>query len=327
MKVEPIDFVCYEAADLIREHPPIWQHPNKEVVYEIACSSGFPFSGEVVYVRWPAQTLPNSVPEPLPITVCSGVFEYAVPTDSLSVEWHMNFADPSLFVVYGSRLLAQDELQVAEHPVLGSLREALIAQDMIAETVDALDNPTPVTVTGVQRRCVINTLPNPEIGCPNGLYGNAFAAATEKQVRTVTAALTPPTVSNILAMAAIPGGYGEYSRKEILSVLTTAYTGFLAAHTESRRLLSTVTRTVIHTGFWGCGAFGGNRSLMVMLQKLAGDLAGVELVFWAFDESGVRLADAACQRVVQMYKTADTLDEVVNLMVHEKFKWGISDGN
>jgi hypothetical protein len=39
--------------------------------------------------------------------------------------WHVNFADPQLFVAYGSQLLAQDELQAAEHPLLGSIREAL----------------------------------------------------------------------------------------------------------------------------------------------------------------------------------------------------------
>jgi len=52
---------------------------------------------------------------------------------------------------------------------------------------------------------------------------------------------------------------------------------------------------VIHTGFWGCGAFGGNRRLMTILQSLAGDLAGVETVFRAFDKPGVELARDARQ--------------------------------
>ncbi len=50
---------------------------------------------------------------------------------------------------------------------------------------------------------------------------------------------------------------------------------------------------LIHTGFWGCGAFGGNRTLMVILQALAADLAGVETVFWAVDKRGVELAEEA----------------------------------
>ncbi len=33
--------------------------------------------------------------------------------------WHVNFADRHLFVAYGSPLMAQDEIQCMEHPVLG----------------------------------------------------------------------------------------------------------------------------------------------------------------------------------------------------------------
>ncbi len=45
-----------------------------------------------------------------------------------AVEWHVNFADPRLFTAYGLGLFAQDEMQVAEHPALGALREALHAR-------------------------------------------------------------------------------------------------------------------------------------------------------------------------------------------------------
>jgi len=224
-------------------------------------------------------------------------------------------------------LLAQDELQVAEHPWLGSIREALLSRGRAAVTVDRFGNPTPVTITGVQRRCVINTLPNPEGGSPNGLYGNAFARATEEQVRTATRPLAPPTISNILAMAAPPGGYGEYRREEILHILTTAYTGFSAARVESQRLVPTASRTVIHTGFWGCGAFGGNRTLMTILQNLASDLAGVEVVFWAFDEAGVKVATYARRWYERQRECSPAVSSLLDRLVGEKFRWGVSDGN
>jgi hypothetical protein len=38
----------------------------------------------------------------------------------------VNFADEHLFVAYASRLFAQDEIQVAEHPSLGHLKEKLV---------------------------------------------------------------------------------------------------------------------------------------------------------------------------------------------------------
>ena len=47
-------------------------------------------------------------------------------------------------------------------------------------------------------------------------------------------------------------------------MLASAYSGFLAA-----RLESAGAPTVVHTGYWGCGAFGRNRELRAMLQVLA----------------------------------------------------------
>ena len=101
-----------------------------------------------------------------------------------------------------------------------------------------------------------------------------------------TRALVPPTISNILAMAAPAWGNGDYTEQEIAYVLNAAFTGFSAARRESKRFAGASSRAVIHTGFWGCGAFGGNRSLMTILQAMAGDLAGVDIEFWAFDQAG-----------------------------------------
>lgn len=296
-------------------------------MYEIGCSSGFPFEGRVVYARWPARELPEQVSPQARFTIRRGTFAYEPGGEPDVVDWHLNFADARLFVAYASRLLAQDELQVAEHPVLGSIREALLARGMPAVTRDPQGRPTPVTITGVQRRCAINTQPDPAAGHPQGLYGNAFGRATEEQVRAATRALIPPTISHILAMAAPDGGSGEYRREEILDVLTTAFTGFLAAQTESRRLAGGEAQAVIHTGFWGCGAFGGNRSLMTILQALAADLAGVDVVFWASDRSGVEIATDARRWYEQVRAGYPMVDSLVNRLVEEKFYWGISDGN
>jgi len=325
--MEPIHNASFEAGELIRQHPPQWDDRNKQTVFEIASSSEFPIEGQVVYARWPVQGLPEHVPSPSPFAVRPGLFAYGVPEEPTTVAWHLNFADPHLFVAYGSPLMAQDELQVAEHPVLGSVREALLSRGVLPVTVDRYGNPTPVTVTGIQRRCAIDTLPNPAIGCPNGLYGNAFARATGEQVRAVTTPLSPPTISNILAMASLVGGRGEYSRDEMLSILTTAYTGFMAARAESVRLVPGAARTVIHTGFWGCGAFGGNRRLMTILQSLAGDLAGTETVFWAFDEPGVQFA-ADSRRWYELVREGEpSVDSLLDCFVEERFQWGVSDGN
>ena len=73
-----------------------------------------------------------------------------------AAEWHVNFADPALFVAYGSSLFAQDEMQVAEHPALGALAEALRAGARVALTEQG-GKATPVLVAGVERRCRVAT--------------------------------------------------------------------------------------------------------------------------------------------------------------------------
>jgi hypothetical protein len=255
------------------------------------------------------------------------VFTYAQNPASAAVEWHMNFADPQLFIAYGSALLAQDELQVAEHPLLGSLREALVSLGKEPETVDANGRPTPITISGVQRRCAIDTAPSPKEGRPRGLYGNAFARAPVEKVIAATRPLSPPTISHILAMAAPSGGYGLYRREEIVYAVSAAHSGFSGARAESGRLAATASRTVIHTGFWGCGAFGGNRVLMTILQALAADLADVDVVFHAFDDAGVALAERARARYERLRASTSTVAQVLDALMEQRFSWGESDGN
>src|SRR5262245_36922412 len=210
MTSEPLDRLDFDASKLIEAYPPQWQHRNKQVVFDLICSANYPFEGQIAYARWPEQQLPPIRRERSQVRIHPGVFTYAAAQGSATVEWHMNFADPDLFAAYGSPHLAQDELQVAEHPILGSLREALDAMGKPPETADARYQSTPITITGVQRRCAIDTLPNAKAGRPRGLYGNAFARASASEVTAATEVIVPPTISNILAISAPTGGDGDY---------------------------------------------------------------------------------------------------------------------
>jgi hypothetical protein len=327
MEAKPLEQVTFDVDSLIQDHPPRWNDRNKRLVYEIACSSGFPFQGQMTYARWPEEEPPAEISTRQQFSVSAGVFEYSAPAESAMIAWHLNFADPRLFVAYGSSLLAQDELQVAEHPILGSVRESLNSTGKPPRTLDEHGRPTPITVTGVQRRCAIDTLSNPAAGRPSGLYGNAFARASAEQVTSATKPLSPPTISNILAVAAPPGGYGEYSHEQITYILNAAYTGFSAARRESERLVPAGSHTIIHTGFWGCGAFGGNRTLMTVLQALAAGLAAVDIVFWAFDKHGADLAENARRQYNRLCDMTSSVSHLLDHLVQEKFPWGVSDGN
>jgi hypothetical protein len=176
---------------------------------------------------------------------------------------------------------------------------------------------------GAPRRCRVATDPDPEQGRPRGLYGNAFAAASQDVVRRATTRIDPPTVTNLIAIAA-PTGDGRYTVRQIERVLTTAYTGFRAAMLQSRG-----SPTVVHTGFWGCGAFGGNRELMALLQVLAAGMAGIErLVFHTVHAGGNVAFDAAIQRIRRSLseQSIDTR-HALNRIAAMNFEWGVSDGN
>ncbi len=315
--------LTFTAGDLFAQYPPVFRHANKATVFELAGASG---AGEVVYARWREAALPETVGEMLPFEASAGVFEYPETTPADEVHWHLNFADNDLFFAYGSPLFAQDEMQVAEHPVLACLREALCAQGRQPFASDSITKRcTPVTVTGVQRRCAVNTAPS--ASSSSGLYGNLFARASRAQVVAATRLLNPATMSNILAIAAPSKGYGEYRAAELETILVTAYTGFAAAAEESRRVAPAARTVVVHTGFWGCGAFGSNRTVMTFLQLLAADLAGVRLRFWAVDAPGLATVNAVREAYELRRELSDDVETLLMQLEAAGHRWGVSDGN
>ncbi|HEX4452855.1 MAG TPA: hypothetical protein VH143_18400 [Kofleriaceae bacterium] len=250
----------FDASDL---PPAILRHPHKRLAYELAMSGPAP-SGSIEVTRWRSGDVPTRSSE-TELVIEPGYYRYGdEPTT-----WHVNFADPSLFYAYGSALLAQDELQCLEHPALGQLREALGEHANTEDDAGA----TPVLVKHVERRCALA-----------GLYGNAFATASADEIRAALSLVRPPTHTNLIAIAA-PVGSGVYSRRELELIASTAYTGFAAAVNEGA--------IEVRTGFWGCGAFGGNRLVMTAMQLYAARLAGVARVrFYAFDDAGRADANA-----------------------------------
>ena len=190
--------------------------------------------------------------------------------------------------------------------------------------------PTPVLVTGVERRCRVATDPNDAEGRPSGLYGNAFARAGADTVVRATTRIHPATITNLIAMAAPPGGYGRYRVDEIELVLSTAFTGFRAAVLESQRDRGARVRVAVHTGYWGCGAFGGNRSLMALLQVLAARMAGLDrLVFHTGAPGGGGPLDEGLSLMRRDLGTGPHRSTRGALAgIHAMaFEWGVSDGN
>ena len=330
---EPFVRLSFEIPELVADHPPRLSDRNKKVVFEVASPSGMSHRGRLDYSRWASLPWPESVDPGAAMRRAvdrPGFFDYEPEPDRPgAVEWHVNFADPILFVAYGSGLFAQDEMQVAEHPALGSLCEALRARAIRTMTEED-GRPTPVLMMGVPRLCRVATEPDVAEGRPHGLYGNAFARADPAVVRRATTRIDPPTITNLIAMAAPSVGTGRYRADEIEGVLATAFTAFRAAAIESARSRGAGSPVVVHTGFWGCGAFGGNRVLMTTLQAIAAELAGVDrIVFHTGDPSGVASIRAMRRLFDESLIDGSVLDvsDLIRRIDAEGFEWGMSDGN
>jgi len=61
MKAEPMDRVQFDGGKIMRDHPPQWNHPNKQAVFALICSTNDPFAGRIVYARWSEEGLPQIV--------------------------------------------------------------------------------------------------------------------------------------------------------------------------------------------------------------------------------------------------------------------------
>ncbi|MBJ6799759.1 poly(ADP-ribose) glycohydrolase [Geomonas propionica] len=321
--------LTFTAQDLVEENPPCFYSDNKKLVYNLATSFGGKYEGKICYSRWSEMPLPTELELAEwgdSLEIRPDFFGYEVPDTPGRVDWYLNFADHNLFCAYGTSLLAQDELQVAEHPALGSLREALLKRGKPFGTVEG-GHPTPVLVRNVQRLCFLDTKPCAQR--PGGLYGNAFDKALPVDVRAAVTLVEPPTFSNILAIEAPYGGEGAYDSETIRYVLATAYSGFAVARYEAQNELRGET-VAVHTGFWGCGAYGGNRIVMTMLQLVAAKMAGIDLlVFHAGDLDGCRDVEEAVGIMDSTLGNTGKIPvgELVDRIEALGFRWGVSDGN
>ncbi len=312
----------FDATAMWKNFPLKLTHEGKRLVFEQAGGVARLPSGSLRVARYAPVALPSALPRGRPeFRSSESAYNYPSP-DTNTDEWHVNFANAYLFCAYGAPAFAQDEIQVAEHPVLGSLLEALSAerqQGLSPLTVES-GRPTPIVIRGAERWCTIDT--DPDLAMPYGIYGRRFRTAKADAVRQAVTRLDGSYRTNLIAMEA-PMGAGRYTAEQIGFVLETAWSGFAAA-----RLESTVGhRVTIHTGHWGTGAYGGNRVLMAILQMLAARLAGIDrLVYHSIDTDGLDAYAEACRieaRLGLANQVAEAIDEIVNL----GFSWGSSDGN
>lgn len=305
---------------LVKDFPPVLQDKNKRYLFGLTAGVSEAVAGEVKFYAWKqvedweAAAMPRR--HSMTSRIQQGPFDYAA--SSTAMTWHVNFADRKLFHYYGGPLFAQDELQVAEHPALASLLEALLCKTGRAPHTSRVkggqQHARPCLITGVPRVCQVD-----------GLYGNEFAGASREELRAATSVFGAKGVrsSNIIAMEAVQGGKGAYTLGQIGSLLAAAFTAFAAAKALTRKGAS----CKIHTGLWGAGAYGNNKQLVTIVQLAAAQLAGVD----SLTLHGITAAD--CSELAQGVATframlpqvADAAS-VVQALHARRFRWGVSNG-
>lgn len=311
----------FNASELLIHYPPDVEHAKKQLLFKKALSNGL--NGQVSVQRYKEISLPLIYQPYTPETKVishDGYFNYSA--DDSADNWYMNFAHSDLFHSYGFFMFAQDEIQVTEHPVLACIREMMLnrTDPLIPLTVED-GRPTPVLIRGAQRHLKIDT---------SKIYGARFARSDESTIKKSVVQIKPPTVSNIIAIEApVASGRSTYSHYEINAALRSAYSGFRAIVLSSIADLPIIKPVVLHAGNWGCGAYGGNRQLMLTIQIMAARLAGLsKIIFYnGMDhKKDVIQFDKALTRKFK-FKPGQKIESVLNRLVARPFHWGISDGN
>ncbi len=304
-----------DAAQLWREHPPRIHHAKKKALFALAGGESRVPRGRLDVSRWAPGEI-GRLGGRGRVESIDGPYTYP---RSAAETWHVNFADTELFAFYGGPAFAQDELQVAEHPILASVRARLLAatEDGLKALTREADRPTPVLVRAAERWCAIDT--EPELAMPYGIYGRRLQRASDEALAQAVTRLDDAAATNILAIVA-PQGHGRYTRAQIEDVVVTATTGFAAVRAESS------ARVRIHTGHWGTGAFGGDRVLMATAQVLAARIAGVDLAYHSLaDDAADAFRKGAA--IADGFEEGSTLAAIVDALDARSFRWGSSDGN
>jgi hypothetical protein len=312
-----------EAARLWARFPPRVANLAKRQLLDLAGGVARVPRGRLRVARYACGRLPATCHDLAPtLHSVEGGFAYEAEAAG-DCAWYVNFADQHLFFAYGSPAFAQDEIQVAEHPILGSLREALLAEQLagIPPLTTERERPTPILVRGAERWCAIDL--DPDLAMPYGIYGRRLQQASQGALEQAVQRLDTGQCSNLIAMAA-PQGQGRYTAAQIAFVLETAWVGFRAARLES----DADCRVVVHSGHWGTGAFGGDKVLMAALQILAAHLARVDtLVYHSLGPDGVAAFDEGRRVAARLLEASKLTSELVQGATELGFAWGTSDGN
>ncbi|CAF0865650.1 unnamed protein product [Rotaria sp. Silwood1] len=326
-----------KSKDLYEKYSPSFRDKNKQFIFKYIneikhyCPSP---ERSLLVTRW-KPFLPNIAPNNLSltstkITFMPNVFQYETCGDNQTVEWYLNFANHDLFAYYSGPLLAQDELQVLECIELAALREFFVQTiNTVGSYTTGSDKsthktvPTPILISNTERVIKMDT---------SKVYGNAFAKASERQLIQACNYLPQPQTVNLIAIEAPSQGQGSYTREQVNYIVTTCYVGFKAAQIlayktralnakNQRSSRSGNLRTKIHTGWWGCGAYGNNRKMMILTQILAAYWSQIDELIFHTETNEYDKDISEARAIVEKLLPDKNVDRVIDEIVKLDLKW------
>lgn len=319
----------FEIQSLIKSYPPLYRNEHKKRLYLKALELFNKQQESVGVSRWRfdksgADEGALCEKRPVKIETRDDYFCYDESDSDGERVFYLNYADPNLFGYYDTDMFAQDEIQTLEHPLLGAVSECIEAvgiAGMRGLTVEKKE-PTPFVVLGAPQWLSVDTNPVMPDGSRRRLYGWMLS---ESETQVVDAGIKPlgqDRRNNILAVAAPECGRGEYTKEQIVFIMKTLLAGFGAAARISEQ--GGKKSCAIHTGRWGCGAFGNSEELMLLAQIVAASMTGVSrLLFHAVSADAL----AAAQEKFSALPERLSLGGAVDFLLEQRYRWGKTDGN
>ncbi|MCB1181766.1 MAG: hypothetical protein KDK55_07110 [Chlamydiia bacterium] len=202
----------------------------------------------------------------------------------------------------------QEEIMFFEFPCLPNLDYLADKANVYLQASRKTNSgPTPYCVLGIKREFVIDS----------AIYSRNSNVRTSEFSRYIQEIDEDnrPTV-DMLAMAAFDWkkmrGEKKYTKEIHLFHLETAVQAFTAYRDLKRQEQEDPSLEVtIHSGLWGCGAFGNSRKVMTVIQLLAANLV-----------PGITIVMEGCQK-----KDENDSDYTENFVKNEAFNFILDDGH
>eukprot|EP00483_Globobulimina_turgida_P012794 UN12818 len=128
--------------------------------------------------------------------------------------------------------------------------------------------------------------------------------------------------------------YGDLTESEIFNGYETKLENDDEKKENDKVEEGKMKKIVVHTGNWGCGAFGGNVELHAILQVIAGVAAGVdEMYYHSVDDKAMVQVVAGCDVLLTEIipnckdkKGKIKRDLLMDELVKKGYRWGTPNG-